>query len=90
MGPLGQRLKEKMERSNLSCRDVENLSGISASTVSRICNGGEYSGRAFRLLNAWLLGEPELKQPPRMVKRFKVGKETFLVTIEKILPELSK
>ena len=94
MGPLGQRLKQKMEQDSLSCRDVQDVTGISASTISRVSNGGEYSSKTFRQLNAWILNRPLLDIKPIATKKIRVGSNEFLVTIQQIFnsppPEVEK
>jgi len=73
-----------MQADRMSYRDVEQLTGISASTLCRFDNGKLLTFKNFDKLNDWFNGKISIKSNPISVKRFRVGRKTFLVTIEEI------
>lgn len=83
LGVLKSRLQRRQENEGLSLRDVEELTGVSFSTLSRFNRGvGELTYKNARRLKAWLDNEPIAEQKPICTKRFKVGPLTFLITVE--------
>ena len=75
---------EKVSR-GIGLRELETLSGVSYSSISRFLRGEILETRNLIRLQAFLSGESPSKRKVISTKRMKVGAKVFLVTIEELI-----
>lgn len=79
-----EELRSRIEHGSLSLREVEQLCGVSASTLSRLLQGKEMSGPTRRSLQAWLKGVPALVGKKIHSKIVVLNKQRFRLTLEEL------
>lgn len=81
---LRSRLRIAMELDRLSLRQLDELTGVSFSTLSRFLRGSEITHQNARRLEAWLSGEQIKESTPISKRVHRVGGLKFLITVELI------
>lgn len=79
---LRTRLKTAMELDALSLRQLDELTGVSFSTLSRFLRGAEITHGRARRIEAWLSGEQIRESTPISKRVHSVGGLKFLITVE--------
>lgn len=77
-------IRSKISVEGLSLRDVEQITGISPSTLSRFLRGHIVTVRNFNCLHSWTTGMQSQKPKKKVIKRFSINNKSFLVTIEEM------
>ena len=70
-----------MECESLGLRGLEEITGVSISTISRFLRGADPDMKTLKKLESFKTGKPINESKPKIIKRFKVGTKTFIVEI---------
>ena len=81
---IRQHLKLVMELEPCGLRGLEELVGVSFSTLSRFIRGADPDMRTLKKFYQFMKGEPEPKTKPKVIRRFKVGSKEFVVEIREV------
>ncbi len=84
---IRKHLRLAQETEPCGLRYLQELTGVSFSTLSRILRGADPDMKTLRKLRAFKSGEAEPKPKPMMTKRFTIGDRIFLVEIRDITEE---
>lgn len=82
---LRQFLRSVQEMDNIGLRELGERTGVSFSTLGRFIRGETLGFKTFQKLINFREGKPPQLSKPRMIRRFKVGKSTFIVEIHEVI-----
>lgn len=78
-------IREFIHQSGKSLRELDAVTGVSASTLSRFLRRRDISGKARNRLVSYFTGEDIAAPLVMEAKRFKVGDRTFVVEIRELI-----
>lgn len=84
LNEIRNRLRLAQEIEPCGLRHLEELTGVSFSTISRFLRGADPNSKTLRSLENWCNGIDTKSIKPKVVRRFSVGKKKFLVTIQEL------
>lgn len=76
-------IKKKMEAEDLSLRDIEAVTAVSAATLSRLLCGRQPNIKTYEILSGWINGKKYERKIRKISSRsITVNGKRFIVTIE--------